>query len=190
MTRFGQCCLLARRLVERGVRFVTINTFITVFDEITWDIHGTKPFTSIEGMKDIVAPDVRPGLQRAHRGPAPARHAGQHAGLQPRRVRPHAEGESRRRPRPLAAVLDRLFRRRRRARAAASSARATRSAPIPPNAPSRPRTSSPRSTSLSASIWKPNCRDRRDGRIPWWIAGSIRSRGCFEKRRNSEKTIP
>ena len=56
MTRFGQCCLLARRLVEAGVRFVTINTFITVFDEITWDIHGSEPFTSIEGMKDIVAP--------------------------------------------------------------------------------------------------------------------------------------
>ena len=56
MTRFGQCCLLARRLVESGVRFVTINTFLTVFDEITWDIHGSKPFTSIEGMKNIVAP--------------------------------------------------------------------------------------------------------------------------------------
>lgn len=56
MNRFGQCCLLARRLVERGVRFVTVNTFITVFNEITWDIHGSKPFTSIAGMKDIVAP--------------------------------------------------------------------------------------------------------------------------------------
>jgi uncharacterized protein (DUF1501 family) len=56
MTRFGQCCLLARRLVERGVRFVTVNTFITVFNEITWDIHGSKPFTSIQGMKEIVAP--------------------------------------------------------------------------------------------------------------------------------------
>ncbi len=56
LTRFGQCCLLARRLIEAGVRFVTINTFITVFDEITWDIHGSKPFTSIEGMRDIVAP--------------------------------------------------------------------------------------------------------------------------------------
>ncbi|MCA9040999.1 MAG: DUF1501 domain-containing protein, partial [Planctomycetaceae bacterium] len=51
-----QCCLLARRLIESGVRFVTINTFLTVFDEITWDIHGSKPFTSIEGMKSIVAP--------------------------------------------------------------------------------------------------------------------------------------
>ncbi|PHS15774.1 MAG: hypothetical protein COA78_04845 [Blastopirellula sp.] len=56
MTRFGQCCLLSRRLVERGVRFVTINTFLTVFDEITWDIHGSKPFTSIEGMRDQVCP--------------------------------------------------------------------------------------------------------------------------------------
>lgn len=56
MNRFGQCCLLARRLIEGGVRFVTINTFLTVFNEITWDIHGSKPFTSIEGMRDIVAP--------------------------------------------------------------------------------------------------------------------------------------
>ncbi len=54
--RFGQCCLLARRLVEAGVRFVTINTFLTVFDEITWDIHGSKPFTSIAGMRDVVCP--------------------------------------------------------------------------------------------------------------------------------------
>ncbi len=56
MNRFGQCCLLSRRLIEAGVRFVTVNTFLTVFDEITWDIHGSKPFTSIEGMRDIVAP--------------------------------------------------------------------------------------------------------------------------------------
>ncbi len=56
MNRFGQCCLLARRLIEAGVRFVTINTFLTVFNEITWDIHGSKPFTTIDGMKNIVAP--------------------------------------------------------------------------------------------------------------------------------------
>jgi uncharacterized protein DUF1501 len=56
MNRFGQCCLLARRLIEAGVRFVTLNTFLTVFNEITWDIHGSKPFTSIEGMKNLVAP--------------------------------------------------------------------------------------------------------------------------------------
>ena len=40
-------------LIERGVRFVTVNTFLTVFNEITWDIHGSVPFTSIEGMKKI-----------------------------------------------------------------------------------------------------------------------------------------
>lgn len=56
MNRFGQSCLLARRLVEAGVRFITINTFLTVFNEVTWDIHGSKPFTSIAGMKDIVCP--------------------------------------------------------------------------------------------------------------------------------------
>jgi uncharacterized protein (DUF1501 family) len=56
MTRFGQCCLLSRRLIEAGVRFVTVNTFLTVFNEITWDIHGSSPFTSISGMKEIVAP--------------------------------------------------------------------------------------------------------------------------------------
>ncbi|WP_437188470.1 DUF1501 domain-containing protein [Planctomicrobium sp. SH668] len=56
MNRLGQSCLLARRLVEAGVRFVTVNSFLTVFDEITWDIHGSKPFTSIDGMKNIVAP--------------------------------------------------------------------------------------------------------------------------------------
>ena len=48
--------MLARRLIESGVRFITINSFLTVFNEVTWDIHGSKPFTSIEGMKNIVAP--------------------------------------------------------------------------------------------------------------------------------------
>lgn len=55
-TRFGQCCLMARRLIEAGVRFVTINMFETVFDEITWDIHGSKPFTDIQDMAKLVAP--------------------------------------------------------------------------------------------------------------------------------------
>jgi hypothetical protein len=56
-TRFGQSCLLARRLVERGVRFVTINMFETVFNEITWDIHGSAPFSPIECYKDEVGPN-------------------------------------------------------------------------------------------------------------------------------------
>lgn len=55
-TRFGQSCLLARRLIEAGVRFVTVNMFETVFDEITWDIHGSRPFTDIEDMARLVVP--------------------------------------------------------------------------------------------------------------------------------------
>ncbi len=56
-TRFGQSCLLARRLIERGVRLVTVNMFETVFDEITWDIHGSRPFTDIAEMARLVAPN-------------------------------------------------------------------------------------------------------------------------------------
>lgn len=56
-TRFGQSCLLARRLIERGVRFVTVNMFETVFDEVTWDIHGSRPFTDIQEMAKLVAPN-------------------------------------------------------------------------------------------------------------------------------------
>jgi uncharacterized protein (DUF1501 family) len=37
---FGQSCLLARRLVEAGVRLVTVNMFDTVFNQITWDCHA------------------------------------------------------------------------------------------------------------------------------------------------------
>ena len=54
--RFGQSCLLARRLIESGVRFVTANMFETVFNEITWDIHGSKPFSPISCYKDLVGP--------------------------------------------------------------------------------------------------------------------------------------
>lgn len=54
--RFGLGCLLARRLIERGVRFVTINMFETVFNELTWDIHGSAPFTSIKSMEDLLCP--------------------------------------------------------------------------------------------------------------------------------------
>jgi hypothetical protein len=55
-TRFGQSCLMARRLIEAGVRLVTVNMFETVFDEVTWDIHGSRPFTDITEMAKLVAP--------------------------------------------------------------------------------------------------------------------------------------
>lgn len=62
MNKFGQGCLLARRLIERGVRFVTVNMFETVFNEITWDIHGSAPFSPIECYSDLVGPMLDMGL--------------------------------------------------------------------------------------------------------------------------------
>lgn len=37
---FGQSCLLARRLIERGVRMCTVNHFNTVFNVVCWDMHS------------------------------------------------------------------------------------------------------------------------------------------------------
>jgi hypothetical protein len=37
---FGQSCLLARRLIENGVRYVTVNHFDTVFNLSCWDMHA------------------------------------------------------------------------------------------------------------------------------------------------------
>jgi hypothetical protein len=54
--RFGLSCLLARRLIEAGVRFVTVNMFETVFNEITWDIHGSAPFSPISACRDLLGP--------------------------------------------------------------------------------------------------------------------------------------
>lgn len=55
---FGQSCLLARRLVEHGVRLVTVNMFDTVFNEITWDCHanGGDLNTSLEDYKQTLCP--------------------------------------------------------------------------------------------------------------------------------------
>ncbi|MBM82253.1 MAG: hypothetical protein CMJ78_16935 [Planctomycetaceae bacterium] len=36
----GQSCLMARRLIERGTRFVTVNHFDTVFNVTCWDMHA------------------------------------------------------------------------------------------------------------------------------------------------------
>ncbi len=61
-TRFGQSCLLARRLIEAGVRFVTVNMFETVFDEVTWDIHGSRPVHRHCRNGQAGRPQLRPGV--------------------------------------------------------------------------------------------------------------------------------
>ncbi|HXG13314.1 MAG TPA: DUF1501 domain-containing protein [Gemmataceae bacterium] len=57
-TTFGQSCLLARRLVEHGVRLVTVNMFDTVFNEITWDCHadGGCLAASLDDYRDVLCP--------------------------------------------------------------------------------------------------------------------------------------
>ncbi len=55
---FGQSCLLARRLVEAGVRLVTVNMFDTVFNNVTWDCHadGGSLATSLNDYRDTLCP--------------------------------------------------------------------------------------------------------------------------------------
>ena len=55
-SRFGQHCLQARQLIERGVRFVTVNMFQTVYDQPTWDTHGSHPFSDLTDLAHDVAP--------------------------------------------------------------------------------------------------------------------------------------
>jgi uncharacterized protein (DUF1501 family) len=55
---FGQSCLLARRLVERGVRVVTVNMFETVFNRVTWDCHGAAPFSSLADYERELLPTL------------------------------------------------------------------------------------------------------------------------------------
>ncbi len=56
-TSFGQSCLLARRLVEAGVRVVTVNMFDTVFNRVTWDCHGAAPFSSLDDYARVLLPE-------------------------------------------------------------------------------------------------------------------------------------
>ncbi len=55
---FGQSCLTARRLVEAGVRVVTVNMFDTVFNKVTWDCHadGGSLATTLADYRDKLCP--------------------------------------------------------------------------------------------------------------------------------------
>ena len=55
---FGQSCLLARRLIEAGVRLVTVNMFDTVFNQVTWDCHGSSPFSTLEDYARSLLPTL------------------------------------------------------------------------------------------------------------------------------------
>jgi hypothetical protein len=55
---FGQSCLLARRLVEHGVRLVTVNMFDTVFDNLSWECHadGGCLSTTLDDYRETICP--------------------------------------------------------------------------------------------------------------------------------------
>ena len=55
-TTFGQSCLLARRLVEAGVRVVTVNMYESVFNRVSWDCHGSRPFSTLDDYQREVLP--------------------------------------------------------------------------------------------------------------------------------------
>ena len=83
-TSFANNCLLARRLIERGVRFVQLY-------HTDWDHHG-GPSENLGSAFSNVCQRSRPALRGAGQGSQAARPARRHAGRLGRRIRPHADG--------------------------------------------------------------------------------------------------
>lgn len=63
-SEFGRNCLAARRLVEQGVPFVTINMFDSLVNRVTWDCHagGPEAPTRLQDYRDTVCPQFDAGL--------------------------------------------------------------------------------------------------------------------------------
>lgn len=63
-SEFGRNCLAARRLVEQGVPFVTINMYDSLTNRITWDCHASAPIapTRFSDYRDTVCPHFDTGL--------------------------------------------------------------------------------------------------------------------------------
>lgn len=61
-SRFGRSCKLAHRLVESGSRFVTVNMYETVFNQVSWDCHGSKHFSTLDDYRN----EVLPSFDRAY----------------------------------------------------------------------------------------------------------------------------
>ena len=92
---FGRQCLMARRLVERGVRFVQIFAGgVGNQNADTWDAHDDIKIEPHAARRRDRSADGRPADRPE--GARPARHD---AGHQARRVRPHADLAARRRAR-------------------------------------------------------------------------------------------
>ena len=147
--KFGADCLIARRLVERGVRFVQIFTGSAGADD--WDAaHAENDKTH----RDMARMTDRP-IAGLLDGPEGARLARGHAGDLGRRVRPHARRRrpiprQARRPRPQPLRLHRSGWPAAGSRGARSSAPPTNSASAPSRTACTSTTCTPRSSSCSA----------------------------------------
>ena len=97
---FGQSALLARRLVEAGTPFVTVNC-------VPWDHHGTPPQLKTEEGANKLIPPLDRAIARPDRRPDRPRPVRLDARRGDGRVRPHAPDEQGRRPRPLGPHLQR-----------------------------------------------------------------------------------
>jgi hypothetical protein len=54
--RFDQNCQRALKLIEAGAPNIRVNMFDTVFNRVTWDGHGTRPFSTVADYKNSVGP--------------------------------------------------------------------------------------------------------------------------------------
>jgi uncharacterized protein (DUF1501 family) len=56
---FGRSCLSARRLVEQGTRFVTVNMFDSLPGRVTWDCHANANWApgTIADYRNTLCPD-------------------------------------------------------------------------------------------------------------------------------------
>jgi hypothetical protein len=63
-SEFGRNCLAARRLIEQGVPFVTINMFDSLVNRVTWDCHasGAESPTRLQDYRDTVCPQFDTGM--------------------------------------------------------------------------------------------------------------------------------
>jgi len=58
-SEFARSCLSARRLVEQGVRFVTVNMFDSLMGRVTWDCHANSNWApaTLSDYRDSLCPD-------------------------------------------------------------------------------------------------------------------------------------
>ena len=131
-TTVGQSCLLARRLVEAGVSFVTINDRGT--GPLGWDTHAQN-FPTI---KNTLAPPLDKGVAALVEDLAERGLLDEHARRHDGRVRPDAQDQPQRRPRPSRPGQQRLALRRGHPRRAWSSAGPTPSGDAPAERPVTP----------------------------------------------------